>query len=382
VLAEDVAYRVRLEGRAELLDVTRVRYRALKDMLGSLTWRRRLRRNEPLLREVIAMQPRVDEALGTVEKKARLEGWNEDSATVQCAREVDELKHFVYRRMGKKLKETAGRTFSERLTQLERLAVAGPRTVYPGERWKTAQEALPTWLPEMEALKAFGELLEALFKRPYLASQRLPFTAGELQRLRQLWPQGDAALASSWARVSVVDTTGGVQRMLRKKSRNAPMKQPRNGAELMLRAEFWRTLALVKLREIAAEWVAPVQLSDGELLPVIRWLVDRQNGALVPLDGIAPSRAGVIELSAELSLAVHHKGVDAGLWDRLYDQAQRADQSLEGSDDFHRLKDNVRLALQVASSRKPLERPKPLRPMPTSLAGMVAEWRARLLESA
>src|SRR5262249_10387289 len=163
------------EGRAELLDKTRVRFRALKDMLGSLTWRRRLRRNGPLLREVIAMQPRVDEALARVEKKARSEGWREASETVRCAREVDALVAAVFRQMGRKPPGTASPSFGERLTQLERLAIAGPRRVYPSERWKVALEALPSWLPELTTLQAFGALLEALFQRPYLASQKLPY---------------------------------------------------------------------------------------------------------------------------------------------------------------------------------------------------------------
>lgn len=380
MLAEDASYRVRLEGRAELLDKTRLRYRALKDMLGSLTWRRRLRRNEPLLREVIAVQPRVDEALGQVEKKARTEGWLDDSETLRCAREVDELKNVVYRQMGKKLKGTAGHTFSERLTQLERLAVAGPRRVYPGGRWKAALEAIPVWLPEARQLQAFGELLEALFKRPYLASQRLPFTPQELQRLEALWAEGDAALASCWERASTVDTTGGVARMLKKRARRAPMKTPQTGPELMLRAEFWKSLALAKLREIASGWVAPVRLTDAELLPVVRWLAERERGEASRLTGLHAPRAGVIELSAELTFVVQRKGVDPTFWDRLYDQAQRADQSLGHDDDFVRLKDNVRLALQVASSRTPLERPRVQRIMPASLAGMVAELRARLRE--
>jgi hypothetical protein len=380
VLAEDASYRVRLEGRAELLEKTRLRYRALKDMLGSLTWRRRLRKNEVLLREVIASQPRVDEALSLVEKKAALEGWLDGSQVLALAREVDTLKNSVWRQMGKKLKASAGPTFSERLTQLERLAVAAPRRVYPGERWKAALEALPAWLPELKALEEFGELLEALFKRPYLASQRLPYTPGELERLAGLWAAGDAALTSCWARISTVDTTDGVARLLRKRSRRAPMKPPRSGPELMLRAEFWRTLALSKLKEIASSFVTPVQLSDAEVLSVVRWLADRERGITAPLLGLEPARAGIIELSAELALAGRRPGKDPTFWERLYEQAQRADRSFEGSDDFRRLKDNVRLALQIASSRKPLDAPRHIRPVPSTLAGMVTEMRSRLLE--
>ena len=383
MLAEDASYRVRLEGRAELLDKTRLRYRALKDMLGSLTWRRRLRRNGPLLREVSAVQPKVDEALAHVEKKAHAEGWPDSSQTLRCAREVDTLKHAVYRQMGKKLGTTAGDTFSLRLEQLERLAVAGPRRVYPGERWKAALEALPAWLPELAALNSFGELLESLFKRPFVEGQRLPFLPAELERLHALWPEGEAALSSAWERVSLVDTTHGVERLLRKRARRAPMKTAASGPELLLRAEFWRTLALAKLRELAAGRVAPIQLTDDELLPVVRWLAAREHGVEAELEGFQPPRAAVIALSAELWLSVQRKGLDPTFWERLYAQAQAADQSLDGDADFGRLRDNVRLFLAVASgraARRPLMRSRPARAVPGTLAGMVAELRARLLE--
>ncbi|MBK7857384.1 MAG: hypothetical protein IPJ65_01925 [Archangiaceae bacterium] len=383
MLAEDESYRVRLEGRAELLEKTLLRYRALKDMLGSLTWRRRLRRNEPLLQEIISSQPRVDEALGTVEKKAAREGWLTGSQTLACAREVDDLKNAVWRQMGRKLKGTAGATFSERLTQLERLAVAGPRVVYPGERWKAALEALPGWLPELQQLHAFGELLEALFKRPYVASQRLPYTSSELTRLAALWADGDSALASCWARVTTVDTTGGVQRMLRRRARRAPMKPPKSGPELLLRAEFWRSLAVLKLRDICAEQVNPIQLAEAEVLSVTRWLVDRERDRAARLSGLSEARAALIELSAELWLATRSRGDDPGFWERLHGQAERADQSLASDADFNRLRDNVRMFLTVATgrpSRRPLERPRPQRPVPETLAGMVSELRLRLLE--
>ncbi|MBL8955523.1 MAG: hypothetical protein JNK82_32410 [Myxococcaceae bacterium] len=381
---DDASYRVRLEGRAELLDVTLLRYRALKDMLGAFTWRRRLRRNGPLLREVIAMQPRVDEALGVALKKARAEAWPKESATLQLAQAVDDLKNVVWRQMGKKLKATAHPTFSQRLAQLERLAVAGPRRVYPGERWKVSLEALPAWLPELETLRGFGEALEELFKRPTLESQKLPYQADELERLRAQWADGDKALFSVWERVTLVDTTRGIERSLRKRARRAPMKAPRNGPELLLRAEFWRTLALAKMREIANERVAPVQLTDAELLPVVTWLAAREQSDLARLSGFEPARAAVIQLSAELWLTVHRTGRDPSFWERLYDQASAADQSLSADADFGRLRDNVRLFLAVATgrpSRRPLERPKRLRPVPSTLAGMVAELRARVLES-
>jgi hypothetical protein len=381
LLQEDASYRVRLEGRAELLDQTLLRYRALKLLLGSFGWRRKLLRNEELVREVAQLQGRVDEALELVERRAQVEGWLPKSATLSCAREVRALSEALYRQMGKKLKDGAGLSFAERLMRLEQLAVAGPRRVLPGERWKTALEALPARLPELQHLQAFGERLEALFKRPFAGGPgRLPFLDGELAELQALWAQGDAALEKAWARAAAVDTTGGVAKSLRRRARRAPLKEPRSGPELLLHAEFWRNVALVRLREQSEEMLSPVKLTDAELLPVMRWLARRQAGGDARLE-LPEARAGLIALSAELWLVVHRRSSDPQLWDKLVEHAERADQALYADPDFVRLRENVAMFLRVLSheNRKPLEPARARREPPKTLAGMVGEIRRTLI---
>jgi hypothetical protein len=381
LLAEDASYRVRLEGRAELLEKTLLRYRALQKVLrGAFGWRRKLTRNEELVREVTAVQPRVEEALRLVEHKAQVEGWLAKSATLSCAREVRALEQSLYRLMGKKLKDGKGLSFAERLSGLEQLAVAGPRRVLPTERWKTALEALPARLSELQQVARFGSALEALFKRPFAtAPGSLPFTVAELAELEALWAQGEAALEKAWARAAAVDTTGGVLKTLRRRARRAPLKEPHLGPELLLHAEFWKNVARVRLRELSQQMISPVTLLDPELLPVMRWLAQRQAGA-EPLLELPPARAGLIGLSAELWLAVHRRGGDARFWERLQEQAGEADRALYADPDFVQLRENVAMFLRVLTheNRKPLEPSRGRRDAPKTLAGMVAELRQLL----
>ena len=250
----------------------------------------------------------------------------------------------------------------------------------PHERWKAALEALPRHLPEMDELAAFGEQLEALFKRPFAGpAGRLPFSDEELAQLEALWAKGEAALASAWERSTLVDTTGGVVRALRRRARRAPLKEPANGPEQVLRAEFWRNVALVRLRELAEEVLSPVKLSDAELLPVMRWLARRQAGGNSPLE-LPESRAGLIGLSAELWLVRTRTGVDPNFWERLLQKAEQADSALYADPEFVALRENVAMFLRVLTheNRKPLDPSRTRRDAPKTLQGMVAEMRTLL----
>ncbi len=368
-----------MEGRAELLDTTLQRYRSLKLMLGSLTWRRKLIRNESMLIELANAQPQVDEALDHVAYKSMIERWRDSSATLRCAREVKTLQDTLYRQMGRKLKDGKGLTFAERLKTLARQIVA-PRRVLPGERWKAAHDALPPRLPELAELARFGDRLETLFKRPYVPSQKtLPFTDVELLELEAQWPQGEAARTSLWTRAAAIDTTRGVVEALTKRSRRAPMKAPKTGPEHLLRTEFWRTLALVRLREVTTAKLSPLQLSDAELLPVARWLAQREKNpyARLEVSGMPPARAGLLTLVAELEGATHENNRER--WAVFHDAAERVELALKGDPDLERLRDNLRLAWRVRSSRgnrRPLDPLPPRREEPTGLAELVAELRA------
>ncbi|MFP2912652.1 hypothetical protein ACLESD_48110, partial [Pyxidicoccus sp. 3LFB2] len=62
--------RARLEDRADLLEATRLRYRALRGMLDAFFWKDRVRAQFELLREVAQAQPEVDAALAALKRRA------------------------------------------------------------------------------------------------------------------------------------------------------------------------------------------------------------------------------------------------------------------------------------------------------------------------
>ena len=204
--ATNASYRVRLEGRAEKLEIARIRLTALNHLLAAFRWRSRLRENTALLRETAASQGAVEEALLMVRRRGEAESWSSSAAVVLCAAEVEKLSNRVaalaLRRLGPaaKLEDLA-----QRRERLELLVLAAPRLVLPGQRWKTAQEVLPLALPDVQRAARLIAALELLFKRPLESAQRLPFTAEELDRLTELWPEGIEARDALWVRVARID---------------------------------------------------------------------------------------------------------------------------------------------------------------------------------
>jgi hypothetical protein len=219
-----------------------------------------------------------------------------------------------------------------------------PRFVLPGQRWKTALEALPASHPDVRRAGHFADVLERLFKRPMQPSTRIPFTLEEVDALIEVWAPGQASLAAVWTRLEKIDTAGTLSAFLRRRATNTPLHTARNGAEQVLAAEFWNRFALGRLREMTQATVAPVACADGELLEVLRWLVQRQSDAdaRLPASGvIADARAGLLELAVELAQRPKDNG-----WNRLADRAQRA-QPAAGEADYQKLQDNLRLFLRM-----------------------------------
>src|SRR3954468_13139568 len=103
------ALRTRLEDSAELLEATRVRYRALRLMLRGFLWKDRLRRNGELLRQVAQAQPEVEEALARAVGRAEAEGWSREAPLTRCLREVEELREELLELSARRLRrEGAG----------------------------------------------------------------------------------------------------------------------------------------------------------------------------------------------------------------------------------------------------------------------------------
>lgn len=357
---DDAGYGVRLEGRAERLEVARLRLTALTKMLEGFRWKSRLRDNTALLRETAADQLEVEEALAAVARRAKAEGWPRDAAVVTCAAEVERLSNRVaslaLKRLGVKCRPE---DLSQRLEHLELLVLGEPRVVLPGQRWKAAQQALPPSHRDVQRAGRFAALLEGLFKRPMQPSQRVPFSLDEVDLLIAEWPEGQAALAAVWTRVEKIDTAGTLGAFLKRRATSTPLHAPRNGAEQVLAAEFWSRFALGRLREMTQTTIAPVACSDAEMFEVLRWLVQRQTDAdaRLPASGVlADARAGLMELAVELG--ERPKGAR---WKRLAERAQRA-QPAAGEADYQKLQDNLRLFLRV------LQRPDKTPPVYRALA--------------
>lgn len=342
---EDAGYRLRLEGRAERLDTARIRLTALSKMLQAFRWKSRLRENTALLRETAADQLDVEEALAAVARRAKAEGWAPDSPVMATAAEVERLSNRVaslaLKRLGVKCRPE---DLSQRLEHLELLVLGEPRLVLPGQRWKTALDALPPTHPDVRRAGHFADVLERLFKRPMQPSARIPFTLAEVDALIEVWSPGQRALAAVWTRLENIDAAGTLSAFLRRRATSTPLQPARNGAEQVLAAEFWSRFAVGRLREMTLATVAPVSCGDAELLEVLRWLVQRQTDADARLPAtpvISDARAGLMELAVELATRPKDKG-----WKRLADRAQRA-QPAAGEADYQKLQDNLRLFLRM-----------------------------------
>ena len=365
----NASYRLRLEGRAETLEVARVRLTALKHLLAAFRWRSRLRENAALLRETASAQGAVEEALAVVSRRARAESWATTSTVMLCTAEVEKLSNQVaalaLRRLGPTSKQE---DLAQRLERIELLVLAAPRLVLPGQRWKTAQEVLPLTLPEVQRAARFIAVVEPLFKRPMQPAQALPFTSAELDQLTQAWPEGQHALAALWTRISRIDSAGNLTRFLRRRAGTTPKHPPKNGAEALLATEFWSGFALARFKELVQARVDPVSCGDGELFVVVRWLVTRQTDAEARLPGdpvLRDARAGLLELAVELSSIPPRPQAGSstaeGWWRRLAERAERAE-SAAGEPDYQKLQDNLRLFLRV------LQRPDNTPPVYRALA--------------
>lgn len=350
VAESDESHRVRLEGRAELLEVAKVRFVALAQMIRSLRWRTKLRRNAALLRETAASASEVDAALDHLFAKAAREKWPRRSAMVQLGDEVsglwDETLSTGRRRLGDSAEELP---MQQVLEQLERAVLTQPRLILPGQRLQVANELLPRSLAEFAVIARFGEVLEDLFKRPIQAQQRLPFSVAEFDELRELWLPGEQALQAVWRRIAMLDASGTLTRFLRRRARRAPMRRASSGPELLLAAEFWSTLAVARLKEVAAARLSPLSCRDEELFAVVRWQLLRQEEPSATLDdpAVQPSRAGLLELAHELATPPKKQQGADRLWQRLRQAAQQADQGPRDETDYQSLRDNLNLFLKV-----------------------------------
>lgn len=360
--------RARLEDRADLLEATRLRYRALRGMLEAFFWKDRVRAQFELLREVAQAQPEVDAALAALKRRAAAEGWPSHAAPVKLMVEVEKLREAVEHAAFKRLPEDERpATLGEALLMLEEVVLeAGPLL---GRRtWARAVELLPRNLPELRAVCAAGEVFERVFKRP-APEGPLPFTVAEADELRRALPLAETALAALWQRLEHFDTSGRVKEFLERRASRVPLHAPRSGPELLLHSAFWTGVARARLRVLLEARLAPVVPLDAEVPELLVWLAAREGSMSVSTfeakletrEGSTPmrahdvrleacaafgeGRAALFELAAELATLSRERPSGAwneeAAWVRLWSAAQRARR--EEGPDVERLRDALRL---------------------------------------
>ncbi len=381
--------RIRLEGGAELLEATRLRYRALTQALRGWTWRDKLRRNVEVLREVVRVQAQVDEVLSSASKKAVAEHW-EPGPLLTCLDEVRALHTELRQRVSLRLERGATLSLAEDLAALEAQVSLEPRLVLPARRWAVACEVLPRSSPTVEAVAQFGAALEQHFSRPMDDSGPIPVSPAEMRAVADTWPTGTSALDEAWQRVAAIDLTGGVRRALVRRSKRAPGSPLEPvGPAVLVHAEFWRTFALGRMTRIVSSRVEPVVVTRDEVLPVFEWLVQRQvEPVRLVHPVVAPARAALLELSLVVrgaGGAVPRSSDVFGLLRSLADQADLA----RDAADWRRVRDALLLVLRVTLTPPgghlpPVYRvgqPKPPRPEPidpSRLGALVRRLEAQL----
>jgi hypothetical protein len=343
-------YRLRLEGRAELLEAALLRYRALVEVLGARNWEERGRKALGVLRETLEAQARVDETLASALRRAQAESWPALSPTVQGLREVQALRQKLAQSLAQRLTSRAEQPLLELLKALEERLLTLPREVAPAQRGPTALELLPDTLPTVRELTVFGRLLESLFAQGVDPEEALSWSVEQGEALRREWARGEAALASAWSRLARVDRTGGLVRELRKRVEWAPAHPPRTGPELLLHAEHWRGVARKRLEALVRTQFFPLLPAEAERLELACWLCARESdpAARLPASStVSDARAGLLELAHELWRALRpdnaeeERKLEDAEWERLRVRARRAEKLPQGLE-ANRVRDVLR----------------------------------------
>jgi hypothetical protein len=343
-------YRLRLEGRAELLEAALLRYRTLVEVLGARNWEERGRQALGLLRETLEAQARVDETLTSALRRAQAEAWPALSPTVQGLREVQALRQKLAQSLAQRLPSPAEAPLFELLKALEERLLTLPREVAPAQRGATALELLPDTLPTVRELTAFGRLLESLFAQAGDPEAALSWSVEQGEALRREWARGEAVLASAWSRLARVDRTGGLVSELRKRAEWAPAHPPRTGPELLLYAEHWRGVARRRLEALVRTQFFPLVPVETERLELACWLCERESDPetrIPPSAMVSDARAGLLELAHELWRALRpdnaedERKLEDAEWERLRMRARRAEKLPQGLE-ANRVRDVLR----------------------------------------
>ncbi|MBN9681719.1 hypothetical protein JYJ93_04750 [Corallococcus sp. NCSPR001] len=354
--------RARLEDRADLLEATRLRYRALKGVLESFFWKDRIRNHFELLREVAADQPEVDATLAAMRRRVEAEGWPHNAAPVRLMHEVERLREAVERAAERRLSASVSpasddaeeddgpATLGARLLRLE-TEVLDAAPFLGGRVWAQAVELLPRNLPELRAACAAGEVFERVFKRP--VTEGAPaFSDDEARELARALPLGAAALVALWERLERYDSRGRVKDFLQRRMRRAPTRVARSGPELLLHAAFWHDVARVRVRAVLEAELAPVVPRESELPALLSWRAALSEDPALRLSArsvFTEGRAGLVETAAALAALSRERPRGAWneevAWSRLEQAAQRA--RAEEGQEAEALRDALRLFVML-----------------------------------
>lgn len=345
----DEELRRKLEAAAPLLEATRTRYRALIPALQAWGWRQRLREVADIAREVARTDDEVRHALERASRRAEAESWPEGEVRT-LLQDTTALREKLSEAVTRRLERDAPP--GEGLVALLGQVLGVPRQVAMGEREAAAQEALQLDEALIPSLQRFGAALEAVFGKPLTRGQRLPFTLAGYEALLSEFPPGVRALQQGWAQVTRIDTTGGVERELRRRAKRAPKSsRGAGGPRALVHATFWRAAAEAHVEAILAERFAPVLLMEDERPAALRWLLARE------LDGAArlaakSARSALLMLAHELTASPEGRAPLQGGRAQVRGWAAEADR-LEGDEDWRRLRDGLR-ALAARSFRSAL----------------------------
>lgn len=293
--------RTRLEGRAEVLEATVERYRALRRDLASLLWRDRLRAEPSRLHQVVLAQPFIDEVLDVALRRMNEEQWPVSAAMTATLQEAALLRDALRALAAKRLGEPASNApLTALLASLELELTAGR---------KDAAALLPLSLPAVLEVAEVGDALARLLNRPLDANAARPLPPAILARLATVLPQAETALEQIWSRVELADPSGELRADLNVRSREAPPVQVNDGVEAVLRAAFWVRYARTFLVHLLDRRAAPVEV-DARLVPhVARWLAEHDTQAgkgddrlrLATTDRLGVPAAAFISLAVELN---------------------------------------------------------------------------------
>jgi hypothetical protein len=334
----DEELRRRLEDAAPLLEATRSQYRALVPALHSWSWRQRLRSLAPAAREALRADEQVVRALLRAQRRAASEEWPEGEVR-QLLEEVAALRSRLDQVVTRRLERVE--PLAVGLQCLLRQVVGVPRRVALGERDPAAQEALEIEPELIASLQRFGAAVENLFGRPLTRGQRLPFTLGEFDALQAEWAAGKTALVSGWTQVARIDTSGGVERELTRRSKRAPKGTAGlPGPRALVHASFWYAAAAAHQQTILDERFAPVRLTPSEQTAAMRFLLARERDGAARFEVEGP-RAALLMLAHELTASPEGRAPLTGGRAQVSQWAEKAD-ALAGEDDWRRLRDGLR----------------------------------------